>query len=86
MSIGIKNEKMFFKGLLVKSFLSMYVFKALYSIFCDLDTFFSILRVFLKGKNVGGNYFNVFSLKLWGRGVDVASLNQILQKLIGSAE
>lgn len=60
----------------------MYVVKAPYSIFCDLDTFLSILRVFLKSRNVMGNYFNVFSPKLLDSGVVVASLNQILQKLI----
>ena len=37
---------------------------------------------FFKGWNVGGNYFNVFNLKLWGHSVDAASftLNQIPKK------
>lgn len=60
----------------------MYVVKAPYSIFCDLDTFFFHFEGFFKSRNVVGNYFNVFSPKLLDSGVVVASLNQILQKLI----
>lgn len=71
------------RRLLNESFKTMRVFKAPHSSSCDLDTYLVAFCVFFfKARNVGGNYFSVFSLKLLGSGVDVASFtpNQTPQK------
>lgn len=75
-------KKMFLKVCLLKVFKVCMSLKPHILFSVIWIRFFSILRVFLKSRNVMGNYFNVFSPKLLDSGVVVASLNQILQKLI----